>query len=101
MLLQGKCAMEHIEEQLARSEQLARAATPGPWAVDPIGCGARFNIELPDGSEAIAMSQQLHNDRGNQQRAANADYIAAANPHVVLGLIRELRSAMKDNLEPN
>lgn len=93
--------MELIEEQLDRLEQLALAATPGPWAVDAIGCGARFNIELPDGSEAIAMSQQLHNDRGNQQRAANADYIAAANPHVVLALIRELRSALKDNLKPN
>lgn len=93
--------MEHIEEQLDRLEKLALAATPGPWAVDAIGCGARFNIELPDGSEAIAMSQQLHNDRGNQQRADNADYIAAVNPHVVLALIRELRSAIKDNLEPN
>jgi hypothetical protein len=101
MLLKGTYAMELIEEQLERLEQLALAATPGPWAVDAIGCGARFNIELPDGSEAIAMSQQLHNDRGNQQRAANADYIAAANPHVVLGLIRELRAALKNNSGSN
>ncbi len=90
--------MNLTDEHLNQLEHLALAATPGPWAADAIGCGARFNIELPDGSEAIAISQQLHNDRGNQQRAANAEYIAAANPHVVLALIRELRSGMKDNL---
>lgn len=81
-------------EQIDELEQLALAATPGPWAVDALQIGARYNIELPDGSEAIAMTQQLAGDRLSVQRGANADFIAAAHPQKVLALISQLRAAL-------
>lgn len=81
-------------EQIDELEQLALAATPGPWAVDALQIGARYNIELPDGSEAIAMTQQLAGDRLSEQRGANADFIAAAHPQMVLALISQLRAAL-------
>ena len=70
-------------------KRLAEAATPGPWAkreyVSGIGCGvdAKWNVAL-----------HASND--------DAAYIAAANPVVVLELIRqrdELLSALKDARE--
>lgn len=88
--------MTLTSEQLDELERLALAATPGPWAVDALQIGARFNIELPDGSEAVAMSQQLVGDRLSVQRGANADFIAAANPQTVLALISQLRAAQAD-----
>jgi hypothetical protein len=72
-------------------EASALAATPGLWAVDPRDIGARFNIETPDGSTVIAMTQEIFKDTGNRQRAANADYIAAAHPSVLIALVRELK----------
>lgn len=83
-------------EQIDELERLALAATPGPWAVDALKIGARFNIELPDGTEAIAMSQQLVGDRLSEQRGANADFIAAANPQTVLALVNQLRASLKE-----
>lgn len=85
--------MQLTTENIDILEQLALAATPGPWAVDPLGVGARFNIETPDGAECIAMAQQLVADRRNEKRGANADYIAAAHPQIILGLIKLLRAA--------
>lgn len=88
--------MTLTSEQIDELERLALAATPGPWAVDALQIGARFNIELPDGSEAIAMSQQLAGDRLGEKRGANAAFIAAANPQTVLALINQLRAAKAD-----
>jgi len=88
--------MKLSSEQIDELERVALAATPGPWAVDALKVGARFNIELPDGSEVIAMSQQLVGDRLSEQRGANADYIAAVNPQAVLALIKQLRAAQAD-----
>lgn len=85
--------MTLTNEQIDELERLALDATPGPWKVDALQIGARFNIELPDGSEAIAMSQQLAGDRLNEKRGANADFIAAANPLTVRALINQLRAA--------
>ncbi len=86
--------MALTSEQIEELERLALAATPGPWVVDALQIGARFNIELPNGSEAIAMSQQLAGDRLSEQRGANADFIAAAHPQTVLALIKQLREAL-------
>lgn len=85
--------MQLTAEQIDKLEQLALAATPGPWVVDALDIGARFNIETPDGTESIAIAQQLVSDRLLKQRGANADYIASANPQTVLGLISLLRAA--------
>lgn len=85
--------MELTREELEQLKQLAEAASQGRWVVDALNVGARFNIETPDGKVAIAMAQQLYGDRQNVQRAANADYIAAANPEVILSLINQLLAA--------
>ncbi len=83
----------NIDTELLESlEQLALAATQGPWVVDPLNIGAEFNVELPDASESIALAQQLVNDRDNQQRRKNAAYIAAANPKTILELIGLVKS---------
>lgn len=88
--------MKLTTEQIDNLEQLALAATPGPWAVDPLDIGARFNIETPDGAKCIAMTQQLVDARLSIKRGANADFISAAHPQVVLGLIQLLRAAQPD-----
>lgn len=76
---------------LDQLEESALAATQGQWVVDPRNIGARFNIETPDGSTVIAMALEIFKDTGNSQRAANADYIAAAHPSVLIALVRELK----------
>lgn len=75
-----------------RLGELARAATGGMWVVDANGVGARFNIESEDGTLCIAMAQEQYRDRMNVQRMANADYIAAVSPPVVLALLAEAES---------
>lgn len=72
-----------------RLGELARAATGGVWVVDANRVGARFNIESEDGTVGIAMAQEQYGDRQNVQRKANADYIAAVSPPVVLALLTE------------
>lgn len=85
--------MQLTWEEIEQLKELAEAASKGRWVVDALNVGARFNIESPDGKVAIAMAQQLYGDRQNVQRAANADYIAAANPEVILSLINQLLAA--------
>lgn len=92
-LLAEACGSALSSEQIDKLERLALAATPGPWAVDALQIDARYNIELPDGSEAIAMAQQLASDSRSVQRGANADFIAAAHPQTVLALINQMRAA--------
>ena len=48
---------------------------------------------IPSARKAIAMTQQLAGDRLNEERGANADFIAAANPLTVRALINQLRAA--------
>lgn len=64
-------------------ESLARAATPGPWeaAYD----GLVLEYEVRDYHDNLCAKV----DFGNVE--ANAAYIAAANPQIVLELIAELR----------
>jgi hypothetical protein len=86
---------------LDRLEQLARAATPGPWQVDRVnhdGC-ARVCDGTCLGShadcDAIVTADGFDHLGAND---SNPDYIAAASPDVVLSLLAELRKlrALRD-----
>lgn len=87
---------------LDKLEQLALAATPGPWLHrhdpgNPVGC--QHGIKLP-GEHGYWVADCLDNaDRntvGGHAGMRNAAYIAAANPAAVLELIRRLRAAEQD-----
>lgn len=74
-------------------KKLAKLATPGPWVVDAQQIGAIFNIETESGDLCIAMSQENPAPTKlemNEQRKVNAEFIAAANPRAILGLIAEI-----------
>ncbi|KSL63170.2 hypothetical protein APB14_18370 [Pseudomonas aeruginosa] len=73
--------------------RLAKAATPGPWVTDAQQNGAIFNIESESGDMCIAMSQENPAPTRleiNEQRRANAEWIAAANPKTILALLDEI-----------
>lgn len=75
-------------------EQVAQAATPGPWSVDRntpfsdelvgVFCEAqkRYVVEFEDQSWA---------DTEDEVREQDAAYIAAADPTTILNLLAELR----------
>lgn len=87
---------------LERMKQLADAATPGPWRV----CGGATphykSIHSGEGYVVFGMAD-VHHDRegsgstinapGMDRQAANAAYIAAANPSEILSLIARLEAA--------
>jgi hypothetical protein len=75
-------------------ESLALAATEGPWACDPLDIGTLFNIEDGEGV-SVAMAAPIPGDRNNEQRQANADFMAAMNPQTVIALIAQLRAVMQ------
>ncbi|MHA5404918.1 ead/Ea22-like family protein [Pseudomonas aeruginosa] len=80
----------------AELRRLAKAATPGPWVTDAQQNGAIFNIESESGDLCIAMSQENPASTRlemNEQRRVNAEFIAAANPQAILGLIADLEEA--------
>lgn len=69
---------------LDRLETLAKAATPGPWEIDPV-----FNI--------IAKKECIYYDEYDGiGSASNIRYIAAANPAAILELIAELRDTRRE-----
>ncbi len=77
----------------AELRRLAKAATPGPWVTDAQQNGAIFNIESESGDMCIAMSQENPAPTRleiNEQRRANAEFIAAANPKTILALLDEI-----------
>lgn len=68
---------------LNRLKELAEAATPGPWSYEPDdeGCSMGWIVS------PCEMLAKIAGD--SAQQAANAAYIAAASPQVVLGMIAE------------
>lgn len=73
-------------------ETTAKAATPGPWYAS--GAPKAYCIASRNDNTDI-VSVNLYNEyiKSGVQREEDADFIAAANPAVVLELIAELRSA--------
>ena len=76
-------------------ERLARAATPGPWRVNPFGVSIRTGeYRAPDSVRVADIADA--EDCGccpTEQGYATATYIAAASPDVVLALIARVRAA--------
>ena len=85
-----------MELDLNELERRAKAATPGKWTWKQVGS---FNtpgcaIFWPDASKGGTHYRRL--DSGGGMLEADADFIAAAHPAVVLELVRRLREAEKD-----
>ena len=81
---------------LEKLERLAIAATPGPWRSwvegrDATG-GDSFVQPLEGSAPDLYPRVVVDNHTHNPNWVADQDYIAAANPVVVLSLIRELRA---------
>ena len=82
-----------MEIDLNELERLAKAATPGKWTWKQVGC---FNtpgcaVFWPDMSKGGVHCRRL--DSGGGMLEADANFIATANPAVVLELVRRLRAA--------
>jgi hypothetical protein len=80
---------------LEKLETLAKAATPGPWAVDEECLADRGRLYVAKGSPGNLRGRILEvfmnclvRDEG---RARNAAIIAAANPAAILELCAEVR----------
>ncbi|MEZ6725935.1 ead/Ea22-like family protein [Pseudomonas aeruginosa] len=92
-LLESVKQADQIMTDHAELRRLAKAATPGPWVTDAQKNGAIFNIESESGDMCIAMSQENPAPTRleiNEQRRANAEWIAAANPKTILALLDEI-----------
>ena len=82
-----------MELDLNELERRANAATPGKWTWKQVGS---FNtpgcaVFWPDTSKGGVHYRRL--DSGGGMLEADANFVAAANPAVVLELVRRLREA--------
>ena len=82
-----------MEIDLNELERLAKAATPGKWTWKQVVCFKTPGCAVfwPDMSKGGVHYRRL--DSGGGMLEADATFIAAANPAVVLELIRRLRAA--------
>lgn len=99
-LLESVKQADKIMTDHAELRRLAKAATPGPWVTDAQQNGAIFNIESESGDMCIAMSQENPAPTRleiNEQRRANAEWIAAANPKTILALLDEIDGLKAEN----
>lgn len=71
------------DEQLDQLEELANAATPGPW--EWVGC------QLESRDATILTENTSDNFYGEEMLATDAAHIAAAHPATILKLIERLR----------
>lgn len=91
-------------ERLAELEKLANQATPGPWVLQTPEEGdfdddmlfVTTQLRLTDSKTEVATICSAHPYEEeptafNLEQRANAAFIAAANPAVVLSMIDELR----------
>lgn len=82
---------------LAELETKARAATHGQWNVEPHGSTRALYAGRNNERHGLRL---LNLDDGDRNIAANAAYIAAAQPRVVLELIERVRAAEVKAGEP-
>lgn len=83
---------------LKELERLARAATPGPWAINTAGIAKRgepfkiteIYVYAPETQDDTAICADVIDPVTQEPSEANAAYIAAANPAAILSLIAEL-----------
>lgn len=81
---------------LDKLEQVARDATPGPWVATKEFANRWGVSPSPEDYYPVA-SVYGQGDLANIE--ANAAYISAANPAVVLEIVRRLRAAEAENAE--
>lgn len=65
-------------------EELAKKATPGPWYYPNDG---RVVVKAKKGGYPIDMIYDGENTIDHEQSKTNCEYVAAANPQIVLELI--------------
>ncbi len=83
---------------LDKLEELAKAATLGPWESDGATESKYYQTEdtFITSSEAVIAQTFNRLDEDYPNYGANARYIAAANPQTVLEMIAELRQLRND-----
>ena len=91
-----------MELDLNELERLAESATQGPW----IACGPSFGAALPKYLNEVVVDNPDSEEDGieicqsptglEKESSRDMEFIGAANPAVVLELVRRLREAEND-----
>ena len=91
-----------MELDLNELERLAESATQGPW----VACGPSFGAALPKYLNEVVVDDPDSEEDGieicqpptglDKESSRDMEFIAAANPSVVLELVRRLRESEKD-----
>ncbi|HFZ1898758.1 TPA: ead/Ea22-like family protein [Serratia marcescens] len=76
-------------DKFSELKAAAMAATPGPWVVTD-----KNNVEAPN-QKRFRPVAYIFGNRAEHKRAADAAFIAAANPAVVLAILAELEAKDK------
>lgn len=78
-----------LAQQIAEAEDVARAATPGPWLAEPVvygkpedGYGPPSNFEIAGPTTAVVTHQEY--EGGGIHHGPDADHIARHDPQAVL-----------------
>lgn len=88
--------------KLEKLDALAKAATPGPWAcvgVRKVESGPIYRWVVGDGTQAVSRIENTVSGRPlTEEDAANAEFIATFNPHLVqevLSWVKEARPLLE------
>ncbi|OAH27083.1 ead/Ea22-like family protein [Serratia marcescens] len=82
-------------DKFSELKAAAMAATPGPWGINRAG-----NTIVSNQSHPVAtLSNAFHRQLADGGVGKDAEFIAAANPDVVLALLAELEKAQKHEKE--
>jgi hypothetical protein len=85
---------------LDRIEQLARAATPGPWDNHSVNGDPIESVWLEDGNVVATWAiKEPRFELHAPQAREDAAFIAAANPTAVLELVQRLRAGEAENVQ--
>lgn len=74
-------------KEIDELKRLAAKATPGPWVANQDGDGSLCETRRPDGEHYIVIEPAEWDD---------AEYIAAVNPQVILGLLASYEHLEKE-----
>ncbi len=76
---------------LAALRHLASEATPGPWKQEPQTAAGRVWVKTRSGDCEPLFN--IRSDKGYEQRANDAGFIAACDPQTVLALVEAVEAA--------
>jgi len=77
-----------VKDDLTYLSKLAEKATKGEW----IAVGTWVENVRDDLPDIVTANHERGPNDSRSQMSADASYIAAANPQVVIGMIREIRA---------